>query len=83
MNKIHVWFGTGDGWCIGPLEGELVKETSTESEILITDAAWLNELELDEPIKYEALKATKDTFFRYDDYMWSFVEENLKPDNLQ
>jgi hypothetical protein len=72
--EIRVWFGIGDGECIGPMLGEMVREKPLDGglpQILITDKRWLDDLELDDPIEYRCERYEEGGWVRYDDYAWT------------
>lgn len=78
--RIHVWFGTGDGECLGPLQGRLVaSQPDGEHRILIDDQSWLDHLSWRGPWAYTCQRLRTGEVPGYDDYGFTFPGDPEPP----
>lgn len=72
--EIEVWFGSGDGFIVGPIEAKLVEMHANLDDVrfLITDKGWLDHVgwDEDEPVEFTFPRLRADHYVGYDAYAW-------------
>lgn len=69
--EIEVWFGSGDGFIVGPIEALLVATLPNgEIRFRITDPGWLDHVGWDEPPEFTYGPLPANHYVGYDRYAW-------------
>jgi hypothetical protein len=69
--EIEVWFGTGEGCIVGPIEAKALEELPNgEVRFSITDPGWLDWVGWDEPVEFTYPRLRPDGRVGYDAYVW-------------